>query len=376
MRIYKIICAALVSVLVLPVVAVKSNAIGDVSAKSAILIEASSGDVVYEKNAHERLPMASTTKIMTALVALENCDPDKKFVIPAEATGIEGSSAYLKEGETLTMRELLMCLMLESANDAATAIALLTAGGVPEFAEMMNEKAEGLGLCNTHFENPHGLDSKDHYTTAEDLAKLAAYALGNETFRETVSTKNATVTLHDGEGVRMLSNHNSLLRSYDGAIGVKTGFTKTSGRCLVSAAERDGVTMIAVTLSAPDDWNDHRAMLDYGFSKYTNVKLAVPEQFTCVLPIAGAAGSENVTCTNTGSFSLTVKNEDAERISTRIETNGLLFAPCDEGSEVGHVVFSLDGKTLGTLPLITLTAATVPQKEKSILDKIKAFFGY
>ena len=381
MRIYKYLSAAILVALAVSFLALPSSAAPDVSAKSAILIEKSSGDAVYEKNAHERLPMASTTKIMTALIAVENCDMDAKYEVPAEATGIEGSSVYLKAGETLTMRELVMCLMLESANDAATAIALLTAGSIEGFAGMMNDKASELGLNDTHFDNPHGLDSAEHYTTAADLAHLTAYALDNADFREIVSTKNATVTLHDGEGVRMLGNHNRLLRSYDGCIGVKTGFTKKSGRCLVSSAERDGVTLIAVTLNAPDDWNDHRAMLDYGFTQYKCVVLAEPGQFSCVLPVAGAAdGCEAVAVTNRDGLSVVLRcgvDEiyGASDVSATVETSGLLFAPIDKGDEVGCVIFRKDGKTIGTLPLYAEMTVSAPVKEKTIIEKIKAIFG-
>ncbi|MBQ0124720.1 MAG: D-alanyl-D-alanine carboxypeptidase [Clostridiales bacterium] len=162
-------------------------------------------------------------------------------------------------------------MMLQSANDAAAAIAYEIAGGISEFAEMMNAKARELGLENTHFSNPHGLDDTDHYTTARDLAALARYALENETFARIVSTKKITIKMHGGDTSRVLVNHNRLLRTYDDIIGVKTGYTKKCGRTLVSAAERDGVRLICVTLDDGDDWRDHRAMLDAGFDKYERV---------------------------------------------------------------------------------------------------------
>ena len=208
-----------------------------VSAESAILIEAKTGTALYEKKADERLPMASTTKIMTALVALELAPPETVVTVPREAVGTEGSSVYLFEGEQLTLEQLLYALLLASANDAAVAIACGTAGSVEAFAGKMNEKAASLGLRNTHFVNPHGLDDPDHYTSARDLAVIARAALEVPLIRKAVSTQKITIPHNAEDGVRLLVNHNKLLRTYDGAIGVKTGFTKRSGRCLVSAAE-------------------------------------------------------------------------------------------------------------------------------------------
>lgn len=240
-----------------------------VSAKSAALYNPTTKSFLYTKNADIPLPMASTTKIMTALVAIENCPLEKEVLVSDKAIGTEGSSLYLKSGEILTMCDLLMGLMLRSANDAAAAIAYEISGSIEGFADKMNEKAAELGLSNTHFTNPHGLDDEKHYTTAKELALIAAAALENDTFRQIVSSKKCTIKNSDGE-VRLLINHNKLLNMYDGAIGVKTGFTKRSGRCLVGAAERNGTTLISVTINAPDDWRDHTALFDYGFQIANN----------------------------------------------------------------------------------------------------------
>ena len=236
------------------------------SAKSAALYDPTSNSFLYTKNADTRLPMASTTKIMTALVAIENSSLDKDVLVCDMAIGTEGSSLYLKKDEIMSMGDLLMGLMLRSANDAAVAIAYEVAGSIEAFADKMNEKAAEIGAINTHFTNPHGLDDKNHYTTATDLALIAAEALKNDIFVEIVSTKKCIIKNFDGDA-RLLINHNKLLTLYDGAIGVKTGFTKKSGRCLVGAAERDGVRLIAVTINAPNDWNDHQTLFDFGFSK-------------------------------------------------------------------------------------------------------------
>ena len=268
-----------------------------VSAQAAVLIDAHDGSVLYSRGAGLRLPMASTTKIMTAVIALEYGDLNQGVEIPAAAVGVEGSSAYLYCGEKLTLEDLLYAMLLESANDAATAIAIAIAGSVEEFAGLMNDKVKELGLVDTHFVNPHGLDSEEQYTTAYDLAKITAYALKNETFARIVSTKKTTIPLNGSEGVRLLVNHNRLLRSYPGAIGVKTGFTRRSGRCLVSAATRGGLTLVAVTLNAPNDWSDHKKMLDYGFSSYVGITLIEAGEYSLCVPVT--AGQPNwVRCVN------------------------------------------------------------------------------
>ena len=225
----------------------------DVSAKSAILIEASTGEVIWSENPDQRLPMASTTKIMTALVAIESGDVKRTVSISPLAVGVEGSSVYLYANEKMTLEDLIYAMLLESANDAAAAIAIEVGGSIEGFADMMNERASSLGLSNTHFENPHGLDGETHYTTARELAIIAREAYSNEILKGIFSTYKKTIPLNETEGVRLLINHNKLLKSYDGATGIKTGFTKKSGRCLVSAAERDGLEFIAVTLNAPND---------------------------------------------------------------------------------------------------------------------------
>ena len=236
---------------------------GAVSARGAVVIDADTGETLFEQNADSRLPMASTTKIMTALVALGEGDLDRVYIVKPEYAAVEGSSMYLKAGETLSLRDTLYGLMLASGNDAAVAIAG-ECGGMTAFVGKMNAKAAELGLMDTHFDNPNGLPSDTHYTTAHELAKITAAALKDPVFRQIVSTKSCTVSGH------ALSNHNRLLSMYDGAIGVKTGYTRAAGRCLVSAAERNGRTIIAVTLNDPNDWNDHMEMLDAGFAQYSD----------------------------------------------------------------------------------------------------------
>lgn len=308
-----------------------------VSARGAVLMEAASGDVIFGQNPNTRLPMASTTKIMTALVALERLSLDTVVTVTPDSVGVEGSSIYLIEGETLTLEQLLYALLLESANDAATAIAVAVAGSVEKFADMMNEKAAELGLTDTHFVNPHGLDHEEHYTTARELALIARAALAHPVFREICSTKRKTIPLHGDGGVRLLLNHNKLLDGYEGCIGVKTGYTKKTGRCLVSAAEREGVTLIAVTLNAPDDWRDHTAMLDYGFGLYESVTLGGEGFFSA--PLWMVSGTrEYVMAVSLDSLTVTLRR-DHGAITCVVELPRFEFAPIRNRQVLGRLVF-------------------------------------
>ena len=238
------------------------------SAECACVINGATGEVVFAKNAQTRHAMASTTKIMTAILALENSDADDVVTVTADAANQEGSAAYIEAGDKIKMKDLLYGLMLNSGNDAAYAVAEYITGSVDNFAERMNIKAEKLGLHDTHFANPSGLDAPDHYTTALDLAKLARYAMSNDDFREIVAERVYTATLPESGGTLTFSNHNKLLKTYEGATGIKTGYTKATGRCLVSSAKRDGMEFIAVTLNDPNDWADHAEMLDASFAAH------------------------------------------------------------------------------------------------------------
>ena len=340
----------------------------DVSARHAVLIEADSGDIVYEKDAYVAAPMASTTKIMTALLAIESGKLDSTVTIPKEAVGIEGSSVYLKEGERLTLYQLVQALLLESANDAATAIAIYVGGSYDNFIEMMNVKARQLGLENTNFTNPHGLDDKDHYTTAYDLTRLALYAMENPQFEEIASTKSAVIPL-DKDGSRVLVNHNKLLKMYDGAIGVKTGFTKRCGRCLVSCAERDGVRLICATLNAPNDWNDHRNLLDFGFSQYESIALAEVGDYTLSLDcICGEKST--VLCSNYEGLRVTLKKGCKDNIRAVTEYDRLLCAPIKQGDKVGRIVFYCGDEIIGECKLYAIESTKSIKYRKSILERI------
>ncbi len=346
---------------------------GQISAQNAVLIHADTGEILWGRNEHTRAPMASTTKIMTALVALEALPTETEIKIAANAVGIEGSSIYLTEGEVLTLEALLYALMLESANDAATAIAIAVSGDTETFAERMNQKAAALGLKDTHFVNPHGLDDPEHYTTAYELAVITKEALKNPVFRRIVSTQRTTIPHQGQSGVRLLLNHNKLLRSYEGALGVKTGFTKKSGRCLVSAAERDGLSLIAVTLRAPDDWRDHAAMLDYGFSLYEPVVLATPGQFDAPVDLVGS-DCEYVMLHNRDGLVLSLPRSRGE-IAEVLEIPRFLYAPVSVGDQIGRCVYYevLTGgelKFLGEVPLYAGHTAEALVYKKNLLEKL------
>ncbi len=345
------------------------------SAQAAVLIEADSGTVVVEKQGSLPLPMASTTKIVTGIVALELASYDTLITVSPDAVGVEGSSIYLSAGEKLTLEQLLYALLLESANDAALAIAIGLCGSVDAFAQKMNEKAAQLGLKSSHFTNPHGLDDTEHYTTAQDLAQITRYALQNELFAKIVSTRKLTIPHTDGTNVRVLINHNKLLRLYDGCIGVKTGYTKKSGRCLVSAAERDGVMLIAVTLNAPDDWNDHARMLDHGFSKFSSVTLCQKDEI--LLPLSVVGGTESYVMVGTAeSLSRTLPTEHGT-VTQRIELGRFAYAPVKKDEAVGTVRFDCDTngdgitEEIASLPLYTRYGVERYIPKKTIFGRLK-----
>ena len=333
-----------------------------VSAQKAIVLDAGTGRVLYEKNADDQSLIASTTKIMTALVVCEQTNVLDRVRIPKEAVGIEGSSMYLREGEVLTVQELLYGLMLHSGNDAAVALAIYCGGTVEGFAQLMNDEAARIGLENTHFVNPHGLDAPNHYSTARDLAALAAYAMENPLFRQTVSTRNVTV------GGRSLRNHNKLLWQVEGADGVKTGYTRAAGRILVSSAERDGRRLVAVTINAPDDWNDHAALFDDGFSRFSVQRIVTEGDRIGTMEVEGGEGAK-VELLAAEDFSYAVAA--VENVSVSLGGTGFVYAPVVEGAEAGSAWVCLDGKPVGKIALrYGRTVERIPEEETSFWDRI------
>lgn len=323
-----------------------------VSAAAAAVMHVETGTVLYEKNADSHMLIASTTKIMTALVVLERCALDEPVEILPEYTAVEGSSMQLRAGETYTVEQLLYGLLLVSGNDAATALACHAAGSIEDFAALMNEKAAALGLTETAFQNPHGLDAPGHYSTARDLARLACCAMQNETFRTIVSTETYRI------GDKNYVNHNRLLRSYPGAVGVKTGYTREAGRILVSCAQREGTQFVCVTIADPDDWDDHTRLLDWAFDRYeyraVDARYALPA-------VSGAEAS--CTVVPAGETSLLVERGTAWTLHAELPR--YVFAPVAAGDAVGTLtVTTADGQT-AALPLVC--AQDVPLAENARL---------
>ncbi len=347
----------------------KSTRIG-VSAKAAVLYEPTTESFLYSKNADARLPMASTTKIMTALVAIENSSFSDIVKIDSSAIGTEGSSAYLQEGDILTMEELLYALLLRSANDAAVAIACHIGGGIEEFSEMMNAKARALGLENTHFTNPHGLDDEEHYTSAKDLSLIAAEALKNDSFKKICSTYKKSFVRNDKAFLYV--NHNKLLKMYDGALGMKTGFTKKSGRCLVGAAERDGLTFITVTLDAPNDWKDHTEMLDMGFASLERIELARCGDYSYTLPVIGGK-TEQLEVRNEAGDAIVLERGEHD-LKEYIKLSKFATAPIKRGDIFGEVIFTIDGEVMSVLKL-TATEDIAEKRNKNFFENLLEKLG-
>lgn len=333
-----------------------------VSARRAYVLDAVSGRELFVRNPDERSLIASTTKIMTALIVCEQCNVLDRMRIPKEAVGIEGSSMYLKEGEVLTLQELLYGLMLSSGNDAAVALAIYCGGTVEGFAELMNDKARNLGLTGTHFENPNGLDSPGHYSTARDLAKLAAYAMKNPIFYKTVSAKSVRI------GERCLTNHNKLLWKLEGADGVKTGFTKAAGRILVSSATRQGRRIIGVTIDAPDDWNDHCQLLNEGFARYQDRQIVQAGQRVSVQEVLGG-DARRIEMLAAEDFSYALAAEECPQLV--LPGPGFVYAPAVEGAEAGFAYVLINGTVIGKVPVVY--GATVEQEaeeQKGLWQKL------
>ncbi len=322
-----------------------------ISARSAIVMDANSGRILYSHNANAKMGMASTTKIMTAITALENADINSIATVSSTAYGVEGSSMYLVKDEKLTLEDLLWGLMLVSGNDAATAIAEHVAKTTDAFADLMNKKAAEIGAVDSHFTNPHGLSDDNHYTTAHDLAKITAYALENPKFREIVSTRTKSIPWKDHDYNRHLVNHNKFLTQYDGCIGVKTGFTKATGRCLVTAVEKSDLRLICVTLNAPDDWNDHRTLYDNSFSEYSPYKIKTAGETAMVAKVEkGSFDTINLVAKH--DLYIPLKAGEESNITTTPSCFENLQAPVKKGDILGKLTVIINGNNCGEFPLV------------------------
>jgi serine-type D-Ala-D-Ala carboxypeptidase (penicillin-binding protein 5/6) len=334
-----------------------------IEAGAAIVIEASSGRILYQKNGFSKRPMASTTKIMTAIIALENGNLNDKVVVSKRAAQIGGSTIDLKEGETLSLNDMLYGLMLNSGNDAAIAIAEHIGGTVENFVGMMNEKAEELGAKDTFYKSPHGLDNPDHYTTAYDLALITKYALSNPIFSKIVSTKTTSIKN------RSLYNTNEMLGMYQGVDGVKTGYTGQAGRCLVTTAMRDNMRIISVVLNCGtvnQRARNTKSILDYAFNNYKMYNLVYSGQFIKNIPVIKGI-KEYVPAFSGSNISVPLNMKEFEGIETEIDLPDKMRAPVNEGTEIGSIKYIVKGEVLGRTVL--RTGASV--RRKGFLD----YFG-
>lgn len=377
----KRIIAAIVFVLLFFVSEITAFAQVNVFAESAILMCANNGEILFSRNADKQLSMASTTKIMTSLLALEMAMPEQEITVTKEMVSVEGTSMGLLAGDSVSMKELVYGMLLQSGNDAANTVAYVIGGGQEGFAKLMNERASEIGMDNTNFVTPSGLDDDNHYSTAYDMALLACECIKNPEFLQICSQKKARLTYGNPPYERILTNHNRLLWKYSDTIGIKTGFTKKSGRCLVSAAKRNGVTLVAVTLNAPDDWNDHISMYEYGFSKYKGVLISCDLSDISLKVTGGDKTSIPV------KLAYIPEWLSGEKCCCRIIIKPFEYAPLPVNSFVGNAVFySNNGVIIDEVPLLAadsvyLKPAKPAIKEQKglfsdLIQKIKELFNF
>ena len=334
------------------------------SAKSAVLLDCTTDRILFGKDMDRRSLIASTTKIMTALIVCEQCNVLDRIKIPEEAVGIEGSSLYLREGEIMTVQELLYGMMLHSGNDAAVALAIYCGGTVEGFVQLMNDKAHALGLVNTHFENPNGLDGEQHYSSARDLSILSSYAMRNPIFKKIVSTKTIKM------GTRYLNNHNKLLWTVEGADGIKTGYTKAAGRILVSSAMRKNRRLVAVTICDPNDWKDHTALYTEGFSQYEIQEIISKDSVLGIVEVAGGT-RDSVELIAKDTFSFALREDEVPTVS--LPSPGFVYAPVAYGQDAGFAQVFLGDQRIGAVPL--MFGKTVEQEIQSRSGIWQRLFG-
>ena len=347
----------------------------EISAQSAVVLTADTGTVLFEKDGHTPRPVASTTKIMTALLALEAAQEqgDPLVDITQEMVAVEGSSMGLQAGDSISLTGLAAGMLLASGNDAANAAALYLDGSLESFAARMNQRAAALGMEDTHFVTPSGLDGEDaqglgHLSTAYDMALLARAALEDQAFRQLCSSPSLAVEFAEPVKRVTYTNHNKLLAQYQGCVGVKTGFTKEAGRCLVSAAERDGALLIAVTLNAPNDWQDHTALLDYGFSQVEPYQLAGGD-VRLTVPVVGSP-EEAVSLRGSNGGEVTLPLGQGAQVERVVHAPKFLYAPVEAGEQVGEICWYLEGQLLGSAPLTAAGAAPLQEKAPSLWERL------
>ncbi|WP_295152450.1 D-alanyl-D-alanine carboxypeptidase family protein [uncultured Ruminococcus sp.] len=360
---------ALLMIFTLSRVRAKAEGAEDISAKAAIVYNGSTGEVLYEKNADERLPMASTTKIMSALIVLEQDGLDEVFTADSDAVMTEGSSMGLQVGDKVSLRDLACGMLLPSGNDAANAAAVRVAGSVEDFVGLMNERAALMGLENTHFVTPSGLDdyTDEHYSTARDMAVLAAEAMKNDSFREICGLQRVKLNFGDPPYDRWLVNTNKLLKKH-GYTGIKTGFTDKARRCLVSSCMRDGSELICVTLNDPDDWRDHEVLFDRCFPLIKQTRLTCGKGCAYI----AAADGRRIKC-DVPDIIASLTDDGAARADSRVYLPQFVYAPVNRGDKAGEVVYFLDGKELGRRDITVSEDITAPKTKTGPAHRLLMF---
>lgn len=355
---------------------VDATAKDSISAKGYVLIEATTGRVLAGENIDKQLPMASTTKIMTALITLEQQNLYEDFVVDEKAIKVEGTSMGLRAGDKASLFALANGMLLSSGNDAANAAAVKIGGSIEKFAVLMNKRAKELSMNNTNFVTPSGLNDDNHYSTAYDMALLARNAIQNPTFLSICRKTSARVTFGNPPYRRMLSNHNRLLKEYEGCIGVKTGFTKKAGRCLVSAAERDGVTLICVTLGAADDWNVHKKLFDYGFNNIEKTPIEAKIDQLSINVVGGVKKYASVKAHTKVTAPIT--QADVSKLTQKVYIDPFFYAPVKQGDVVGEIQHILNNSVVATTILVAnedVSQKIKPVSHKQFFwDKIKHLF--
>lgn len=353
----------------------EDSAVPKISAEAYVLYCVDNGQIINSKNENKKMKPASTTKLMTSLLTLEEASSANKEVKFTDKMSAEGSSMYLKVGEIVTLRDLASGMMMASGNDAANAAALSISGSIEKFAKKMNERASQIGMKNTHFVTPSGLDDDNHYSTAYDLALLMSYALENDDFAKLTSQKQTAVEFVEPESKKITyTNHNRLLSLYEYCIGGKTGFTKAAGRCLVSAAKKDGLTLVCVTLNDGNDWNDHISLYDYGFKSLSCYK-SDDTAFFADIPCVGGV-SDSVTVTGEKAASIVVPADEADKIERKIYIDSFLYAPIKQSDVVGRIEYTINGKKTAETKLIAVDSVKSRKKNKNIFTIIKDLFTY
>ena len=347
----KIILFLMICISILPIFRVKKVKVLGYDNSSEIVMDCYSNLVIHEKNANQRKFMASTTKILTAICVIENSNLNDVVTVTCDTVGVEGSSIYLKAGEKLTVKELLYGLMLRSGNDCAETLAKFCGKTIENFVKIMNETAKKIGAINSNFINPHGLHDDNHYTTAYDLALISSYAMKNDTFREIVSTKKIKISNTLGDYDRILINKNKLLKILDGCTGIKTGFTKKAGRCLVSSCKKDGREFIVVVLNCPNMFERSKELLTESFNKYENIKLVNSEH---ILGFIYDCKNEKHSIAVKRDIILPIKSTDKDKIKIEYDYQEKIDEIIKKDQEVGQIKIYLENCLIFTQKIYTI----------------------